>query len=198
MATLPTGIPTPIDKRNMLYAPDPKKPFDGAVIGDSFVAAGRLCEGLDFYERVADAKTRDERIARVKATALTQGDAFLLGRVAAKGFVPVSKDEWRQAAVTARSAGMIRHALRAAIQAGEEALMAELRAQLGDAVPAALAAPVIAESPEQAKSGATHPGMKVEAVAATGAAHIHDPSLSAPAGPKPNTAGDGDGAKAPA
>jgi hypothetical protein len=175
-------LPTAIDKRNMLYAPDPRRPFDPIALGDAFAEKGRLPEALDFYERITDTKTRDERIGRIKSAAKSAGSAFLLNRIAAKGFVPVSKDDWRETAVAAKGKGQLRFALRAAIQAGEEALMAELRAALGDAVPAALAAQ--AESPEQAKAGATTPGHKVEAVAATGAAHSHEPARPAAALPQ--------------
>ena len=63
--------------------------------------------------------------------------------------------------------------------------MAEMRTALGDAVPSALAAQ--AESPEQAKAGVLTPGHKVEAVAASGAAHSHEP---APAGAPPAPAED--------
>ncbi|HZU96704.1 MAG TPA: hypothetical protein VFF73_08440 [Planctomycetota bacterium] len=182
-------LPSAIEKRNMLYAPDPRRPFDAVAIGDAFSEKGRHPEALDFYERVQDPKTREERIGRIKTNARMTGNAFLLGRIASKGFLPVSKDDWRECANAAKQAGLLRHALRSAIQAGEEALMAEMRAALGDAVPAALAAQ--AESPEQAKAGATTPGHKVEAVAATGAAHSHQPGATE----APPAATDGDGAK---
>lgn len=191
----PSGLPGAIDKRNMLHAPDPRKPFDPAQVGDGFHAVSRMTEALDFYERIADESTRKERIARVHKFALETGSAFLLTRIAGKGFVPVSKDDWKTVATRAKEQGMVRHALRAAIQAGDDALTAEMRQVLGDAVPAALAAQ--AESPEQAKAGATTPGHKVEAVAAVGAAHEHAP---APAGmDKPASEAqpskDGDAAK---
>jgi len=183
-------LPRAIEKRNMLYAPDPRRPFDALSLGDAFAEKGRLPEALDFYERVTDAAVRAERVARIKASALGQGNAFLLNRIASKGHVPVSKDEWREAANNAKKVGRLRYALRAAIQAGEETLMAEMRAALGDAVPAALAAQ--AESPEQAKSGVTTPGHKVEAVAAAGAAHSHEPTPAAPppTAPPPTNGGD--------
>ncbi len=174
----------------MLYAPDPRRPFDPVVLGDGFVEKGRIPEGLDFYERITDDKTRLERVERVKAIALKHGDAFLLNRIAAKGMVAVSTKEWRETAEAAKKAGLLRYALRAAVQAGDEALMAEMRAALGDAVPSALAAQ--AESPEQAKAGATTPGHKVEAVAAAGVAHSHEP---APAASPPAAGSDNGGAK---
>jgi len=182
-------LPSAIEKRNMLYAPDARRPFDAVGIGDAFADKGRLSEALDFYERITDESVRKERIERVKTNARMRGDAFLLGRIAGKGFLTVSKDEWREAANAAKGAGRLRYALRCAIQAGEEPLMAELRTALGDAVPAALAAQ--AESPEQANAGVTTPGQKVEAVAASGAAHSHEPA----AAPPPEPSGDGDGAK---
>ena len=175
-----TDLPTAIDKRNMLYAPDPRRPFNPVVIGDGFAEKGRLPEALDFYERITDIGTRGERIGRIKTIVKTQGNVFVLNRIATKGILPVSKDEWREAAQAAKQAGQLRYALRAAIQAGEESLMAELRTALGDAVPSALAAQ--AESPEQAQAGVTTGGHKVEAVAAVGAAHSHEP---APAPPPP-------------
>jgi hypothetical protein len=168
------GLPTAIDKRNMLYAPDARRPFDPIALGDSFVEKGRVPEGLDFYERIADEAVRRDRIERVKSLAVKQGNAFVLSRISSKGMVAVSTADWRSAAQAAKSAGHLRYALRAAIQANEEALVAEMRAALGDAVPAALAAQ--AESPEQAKAGATTPGHKVEAVAAAGVAHSHEPA----------------------
>lgn len=181
-------LPSPIDKRNMLYAPDPRRPFDPLALGDGYAEKNRLPEALDFYERVTDASVRNERVNRIKTIVKMQGNAFLLNRIAVKGFVPVSKDEWREAAQAAKSAGQLRYALRAAIQAEEEALIAELRTTLGDAVPSALAAPVVAENPEQANAGVTTPGHKVEAVAATGAAQSHDPTLAPPHAAAPPSA----------
>ncbi len=183
-------IPSAIDKRNMLYAPDPRRPFDPIALGDAFAAKNRLPEALDFYERIVDPATRVERVNRVKTIVKMQGNAFVLNRIATKGFVPVSKEEWLESANAAKKAGQLRYALRAAIQAGDEPLMAELRAALGDAVPSALAAQVtttteIAESPEQAKAGVTTPGQKVEAVAASGAAHSHAPGVAGAPAPPP-------------
>ncbi|MEZ0229077.1 MAG: hypothetical protein ACAI25_10665 [Planctomycetota bacterium] len=187
-------LPSAIDKRNMLYAPDPRRPFDPLALGDAFAEKKRHPEALDFYERVADTATRAERIARIKAIVKAEGNAFVLNRIATKGFVSVSKEEWLEAAAVAKKQGQLRYALRAAIQAGDEALMAELRATLGDAVPVALAAQVtttteIAESPEQAKAGVTTPGQKVEAVAASGAASSHAPD-AAPSPSPPTNGGE--------
>src|SRR4051794_6896390 len=125
-------LPGAIDKRNMLYAPDPRRPFDPLALGDGFAEKNRLPEALDFYERVTDATTRAERIGRIKTIVKMQGNAFLLNRISAKGFVPVSKDEWREAAQAAKKAGQPRYALRCAIQGEDEALTAELRTALGD------------------------------------------------------------------
>ena len=169
-------LPTAIDKRNMLWAPEHRKPFDALAIGDGYLEAGRHSEALDFFERVKDAATRADRFSRVKKEAVAAGSAFLIGRLSGKGLIAVSKDDWSQVAKAARANGQLRYALRAAIQADDTALATELRAQLGDAVPQALAARAeVAESPEQAHAGATHPGQKVEAVAAAGAAHSHEP-----------------------
>jgi hypothetical protein len=179
----PSGLPTAIDKRNMLHAPDPRRPFDPLQVGESFEKLGRFTEALDFFERITDEGLRKDRVDRVRRAAVESGNAFILTRVANKGFAPVSKDDWKNVAAKAKAAGMLRHALRAAIQAGDEALTTEMRTALGDAVPAALAAQ--AESPEQAKAGATIPGHKVEAVAAAGAAHQHEPAPAAPEGDKP-------------
>src|SRR5262245_31217768 len=101
-------LPSAIDKRNMLYAPDPRRPFDPLALGDAFAAKNRLPEALDFYERVTDAGTRSERIGKMKERVKAQGNAFLLNRISAKGFVPVSKDEWREAALVAKQAGQLR------------------------------------------------------------------------------------------
>ena len=171
-------LPTAIDKRNMLYAPE--RAFDAVEVGDGFAEKGRVCEALDFYERIQDPKIREERVARIRSISRARGDAFLLSRIASRGLVVVSRDDWREAARAAEGSGLLRHALRAAIQAGEDALAAELRSRLGDAVPSALAAPGLAESPEQAKAGATTPGQKVEAVVAAGAAHVHEPGRGPP------------------
>ncbi|MBI3722953.1 hypothetical protein HY251_03210 [bacterium] len=178
-------IPGAIDKRNMLYAPDAKRPFDALALGDEFFAAGRFSEALDFFERIPEPTRRDEALARARKQAVQTGNAFLLGRIAQKAFIPVSKDDWKAAASAAKAAGAVRYALRAAIQAEDEALANELRAVLGDAVPTALAAKAeaaasIAESPEQANAGATTPGQRVEAVLAAGAAHAHEPSAVSP------------------
>lgn len=192
----PQPLPSAIDKRNMLWAPDPRKPFDPLALGNLFLEAGRHSEALDFFERVAVESTKQDRIAEVKKAAIAAGNAFLVGRLAGKNLAPISKDEWSQVAKAARASNQLRYALRAAIQAGDDALATELRTQLGDAVPQALAARAeVAESPEQAHAGATHGGQKVEAVAATGAAHAHGPAAEPPA-PAPAPTNGTEGGKA--
>jgi hypothetical protein len=135
-----------MEKRNFLFAPDPKRPTDWAAIGDAFLEKGRDCEALDFYDRIPDDGTRRERVSRVKKLALERGDAFLLQRLAGKGLV--EKTEWVEAGRAAKSAGRLRYALKCAIAAGDEAQVTELKAQLGivDRV-------IDAARPEDAKVG---------------------------------------------
>lgn len=154
-------LPSPIEKRNLLYAPDPKRPADWTAVGDAFLEAGRDCEALDFYERIVDESTRRDRCARVKKVAIERGDAFLLNRLANKGLV--EKSEWLDAGKAAKAAGRLRYALKCAVVGGDEAQVAELKSQLGivDRV-------VEAERPEDAKIGVkTAQGV----AAAVGGAH---------------------------
>src|SRR2546422_81620 len=97
-------LPGAIEKRNFLYAPDPKRPVDALALGDEFFAIGRHSEALDFYAKVEDSSRRAEAFGRAKKQAIAAGNPFLVGRVASAG-IAVSKDDWKATAHAAKAQG---------------------------------------------------------------------------------------------
>ncbi len=131
------GLPTAILKRDLLAGMADKKlqaEHDPGKTGDLFFSKGRLCEALDFYEKCDQPA---ERVARIKAKALEDGDYFLLARIVHAASDTVSESEWASCGDTAATKGKLAFAVRAYERAGDGVAekLAEAKRKLEEFLP---------------------------------------------------------------
>jgi hypothetical protein len=104
-------IPGPLERRHLIEkSQDVSKSL---VIAEAYLEAGRAVEALEFLAN-ADAQ---ERLAELRATAMREGDAFLLRGVATAAAQPVTVEEWSSLATAAAEAGKDCYAAEARRQA---------------------------------------------------------------------------------
>ena len=106
-----------------------------AQISNEFLAAERLSDALDFFEKARDA----DGLKKIKSIALDRGDTFLLARLDRYDRNLITKEEWAETAKRAQAAG--------------KSSMAEFVARKFAPAPAASAAAVpaaVAEKPGEA------------------------------------------------
>ena len=119
-----------MERREILYGLKHKKTPEYAAIGDAYFDAGRRQDALQCYTRIKDADRRLERLHKVRTSAIKDGTWFLLKQFGMYK-LPVTSEEWLEAAKAAKAAGKLNYALKNAELAGEESLVAELRETLG-------------------------------------------------------------------
>lgn len=104
-------IPDPLKRRHLVernQAPD-----QALAIGEAYLAEGRVFEALDFLRKAQ----AGERLAELRARAVSEGDAFLLRAVARADGTPPTHAEWSELGTAAAAAGKERYAADARRQA---------------------------------------------------------------------------------
>ena len=130
---LESGLPTAIEKRDLVYGPPLSDGPDLTELGDRYFEMGRLCEALDFYERVRD----EARVDKIKQKVLATGDFFLLARVA-KGFPDkVSNADFEKAGDVAARSDRFHYAVACYDRAGVADKLEQARARLEEFQPGA-------------------------------------------------------------
>jgi hypothetical protein len=104
-------IPNPLERRHLVERD--LSEAHALRIAEAYLEEGRTVEALDFLCK-AEA---EERIADLRVGAVRAGDAFLLRQVATATGVPAEREEWRELALAARSAGKELYAVEATRQA---------------------------------------------------------------------------------
>lgn len=109
-------IPNPLERRHLVERDLPES--QALAVAEAYLAEERAEEAIDFL-RLAGA---DERLAELRADAVSSGNAFLLRAIAQAMQVPPEREEWSRLAETASAAGKQRYADEARRQAerGEE------------------------------------------------------------------------------
>jgi hypothetical protein len=79
------------------------------AVAEAYLAAGRRVEAVDFLRKAGAA----ERLAALRAEAISDGDAFLLRQLAEAMGSAATRDEWQALARAAESAGKERYAAEA-------------------------------------------------------------------------------------
>lgn len=133
-------VPNAIERRELLYG-KPKKVPDFEALGRSYLDAGRRNDALESFEKVRKPELRAALIKELKQGAIKDGIWFLLNRI--HNSDPVSESEWLETSRNARSAGKLQYALKSAERAGDEALVTELRGEMG--------LPIESDEPEPAE-----------------------------------------------
>jgi hypothetical protein len=104
-------IPGPLERRHLIEkSQDASKSLATA---EAYLEAGRAVEALEFLAKAA----ATERLVELRATALREGDAFLLRSVANAAGLPVTCEEWSSLATAAAEAGKDCYAAEARRQA---------------------------------------------------------------------------------
>lgn len=120
--------PDALERRQILYAQPKKKP-NFEKVGSDYEASGNLSDAVECYERIAEEGKRTAKLKGVREIAIKQGIHFLLNRI--HNSIPLSQEEWHQAAKNAQGLGKIHYAYKSAQRAEDEALVGELREALG-------------------------------------------------------------------
>lgn len=101
-------LPRPLERREILYGQS--TPRDRLLeLAEAYLAKGLLFDAVEFY---AAAKDR-EGLAKIKAIAIKEGDAFLLRRVHETMPSEVSSADWQALEASARALGKELYAERA-------------------------------------------------------------------------------------
>ncbi len=104
-------IPGPLERRHLIdKTVDASKSLATAEI---YLEAGRAMEALDFLSK---ARALD-RLAELRATAVREGDAFLLRSVGDAADAPPTREEWAALATAAAELGKDSYAAEARRQA---------------------------------------------------------------------------------
>ena len=104
-------IPNPLERRHLVERDLPEA--QALAVAEAYLAEERSAEAVDFL-RLAGA---EERLAELRADAVSSGDAFLLRAVAQAMQAPPGREEWSRLAETAAAAGKQRYADEARRQA---------------------------------------------------------------------------------
>jgi hypothetical protein len=102
-----TAIPDPLERRHLIEKQLPAA--QALAIADAYLAQDRCLEAVDFL-RVAKAA---DRLAELRARAITEGDAFLFRAVAAAEQRPPDREEWQRLGAAAAGRGLDRYAIEA-------------------------------------------------------------------------------------
>lgn len=89
-------LPDSVTKRDLLWAAH-KSPPDYNAYGEDFLKAGWLADAAEFFGRAKN----DAKLKEVLKLALREGDASLVGRIAAIRPELVTPAEWRECGVEA-------------------------------------------------------------------------------------------------
>lgn len=92
-------IPDPMNRRHLVERELPQE--QALAIAEAYLAEDRSCEAVDFL-RLAGAS---ERLAELRAEAVSSGDAFLLRAAANAMDAAPERDEWRRLGEAAAAAG---------------------------------------------------------------------------------------------
>jgi hypothetical protein len=103
-------IPNPLDRRHLVERD--LAAVQALRIAEAYLEEGRKVEALDFLVK-ADA---EDEIRALRSGAISGGDAFLLRQVAFLTGVPAEREEWRELALAAHSAGKELYAVEATRQ----------------------------------------------------------------------------------
>lgn len=122
------NLPTALERREFLYG-RPKKTPDFAALGKGYEDAGIYNDAIECYEKIADETLRKQKLSGVRATAIKEGIHFLLNRL--DNSLPLSMDEWHEAAVKAKQLGKLQYAYKSAQRTEDAKLIDELREALG-------------------------------------------------------------------
>lgn len=104
-------IPDPLERRHLVEKQ--LTPAQARALADAYLAEDRRIEAIDFL-KLAGA---GERLAELRASALAEGDAFLLRAVAAAQGQPPTREDWQRLADAAAATGRDRYAVEARRQA---------------------------------------------------------------------------------
>jgi hypothetical protein len=105
-------IPGALERRHLIVkSQDASKDL---AIAEVYLDAGRAIEALEFLAKAG----ASERLAELRATAVREGDAFLLRRVADTAALLPTKEEWSSLAAAAEGLGKDAYATEAHRQAG--------------------------------------------------------------------------------
>ena len=100
-----SGIPKVLDRRHLIVKELPAE--QALAIADAYLEEGRAEEALIFFEKAG----ANERLAELRATAVADGDVFMLrGAARAMGEVP-SRAEWTAVEAAASASGRLAYAI---------------------------------------------------------------------------------------
>ncbi|MBI2923208.1 MAG: hypothetical protein HYY18_19305 [Planctomycetes bacterium] len=118
-------LPDSIAKRDTLWI-DHKTPPDFGAIGDQFFDAGWHADAVEFYLRAGD----NLKLKKALDAAVRDGDAWLVGRLAATSPRLVERDSWRECALNAERSERFSYARAAWEKAGDAEKAAAARAKV--------------------------------------------------------------------
>ena len=121
---MPEQLPNALQLREVKYG-EKTTPERRRAVAERLLADGRVAEALDCFLILQD----EDSIGRIRALAIEEGRPVWLLMIA-RSERPIGADEWKRTGAAARAAGRLREAWRCYSEAGDEAALDELKAEL--------------------------------------------------------------------
>ena len=121
----PSGMPTALERRSLLYGKESVK-ADHRALGDRYFEAGRIADALEFYGKVQD----QAGIEKVRRFAVENGDAFLLAQIERLTGRALDPEFWREAGRNAENKGRLNFARQAFEKAGDTEAVARFAGEV--------------------------------------------------------------------